>query len=460
MKFNAVGVKKELFKMTHSKRHRPLMRLSQFRYIVWLLLIYFLSQTVAAIAQESVKTVPADSVEFYRHKYRGKKPWEHIVSFPGTVASVPFVLAFKGIAKLASIGFDQGAIRQTLDSMTIQNGTLGIRPRFTARDGYGVMLFKKGLISANSALFVSATATIHSRQTYRLWWRDVEFSGGLFFADLFVRYRKLLGENFYGIGPDAISSNRSNYDYELFMSEFSFGVRPVKGVAIRAALGFDANNILNGSDDDFPTTQELFGESDLPGLIESPNFFVPQLLIKVDTRNREGHALSGVESYLAGKIYKQTNGDQFDFWKLTYSLRKYLHLFENRVLLLRFTAEMTEPFSDKEIPFYYLATLGHHATMRGFKRGRFFDRDLLLLSAEYRIPMWHHFTTSFFVDAGQVAGNIVRDFQLDEFRYGYGTGLRYWTAHDFRASLEFGFSEDGFRIYLSTNFDFPKRRRD
>jgi len=427
--------------------------------IFCLFLILFSLQVSSGFTQETVQA-NSDSVRYYRHKYSGKKMWEHIVSFPGTVASAPIFLLFKGIAKLTSIGFDDAAIRSTLDFLTSHNGSLGIRPRFTGRDGYGVMVFKKGLLSRRSIIFLSATATVNGRQTYRLWWRDLNFFKGRIFADVFVRYRKLLGENFYGLGPDAVKANRSNYDYELFISEMTAGVRPAKNIAISAALGFDANKILAGSNGELPTTQDLFGNSNLPGLFDRPNLFVPQFMIKVDTRNRKGNPSSGMESYLSGKIYKQTNGDRYDFWKMTFALRKYVHLFRNRVLLLRFTTEMTEPFADKEIPFYYLSTLGHHETMRGFRRGRFFDRDLLLTSLEYRIPTWYHFDTAFFVDAGQVANNIFRDFQLDKFHYGYGIGIRYWTRKDFGVTFEVGFSEDDVRIYLSTNLIFPKRRKD
>ena len=73
-----------------------------------------------------------------------------------------------------------------------------------------------------------------------------------------------------------------------------------------------------------------------------------------------------------------------------------------------------------DVPFYMLYTLGGsgglksfrpdllgsdgtRATLRGFRNYRFRDRNLVLMQAEYRIPVHKYVHTTVFVDAGQVA---------------------------------------------------------
>jgi outer membrane protein assembly factor BamA len=46
---------------------------------------------------------------------------------------------------------------------------------------------------------------------------------------------------------------------------------------------------------------------------------------------------------------------------------------------------------------------GTRASLRGFRNYRFRDRDLVLMQAEYRIPVHRHVHTTVFVDSGQVA---------------------------------------------------------
>ena len=76
--------------------------------------------------------------------------------------------------------------------------------------------------------------------------------------------------------------------------------------------------------------------------------------------------------------------------------------------------------SNGDVPYYMLYTLGGtgglkafrpdmlgsdgtRATLRGFRNYRFRDRDLVLMQAEYRIPLHEQIHSTVFVEAGQVA---------------------------------------------------------
>jgi outer membrane translocation and assembly module TamA len=53
-----------------------------------------------------------------------------------------------------------------------------------------------------------------------------------------------------------------------------------------------------------------------------------------------------------------------------------------------------------------IGTDGTRATLRGFRSYRFRDRNLVLMQAEYRIPIHKYVHTTVFVDAGQVAPRV------------------------------------------------------
>ncbi|MCH7675620.1 BamA/TamA family outer membrane protein [candidate division KSB1 bacterium] len=420
--------------------------------IMLFVLLAFLWSTSPSFGQRTKQLTknPAksDSVKILRKKYRAKKTWEQLVSLPGTLVSLPLVLFFKLNEELVGYTYEHKLVPRALGFLTSDDGEWGLRPRYTTRSGYGIKLFRKGLISEQSNLNLTLTGTTHGRQSYRLWFKNVDFLNGVLFGEGLIRYRKLLGENFYGIGNDTPTSNRSNYDHKLLTSEITLGVRPSKAFALSVVAGYDYNKILEGSNNDSPPTQEKFGESNLPGLREKVKVFRYKLGLHLDTRNRPGNTSSGNESLLTGTVFKQKDGDRFDFWKISADIRQYIHLFHNRVLVLRLASEITEPFANKEIPFYYLSTLGLHDSIRGYRRGRFYDRDFLITTLEYRIPFWYSVDTMLFVDAGQVASDILHDFKLNKFQFGYGLGFRLWSEEGFVASIELGLSDEKVRISL------------
>jgi hypothetical protein len=94
---------------------------------------------------------------------------------------------------------------------------------------------------------------------------------------------------------------------------------------------------------------------------------------------------------------------------------------------------MTFTPDGNEVPFFLQPTLGGkarlvsvhedligsdgtRATLRGYRSLRFRDRNLLLLQAEYRIPIWGPFDTTVFIDAGKVAGRPA-DVNLADLRH-------------------------------------------
>ena len=112
---------------------------------------------------------------------------------------------------------------------------------------------------------------------------------------------------------------------------------------------------------------------------------------------------------------------------------------------------MTEPLSDKEIPFFYLSEVGRKEKIRGYKHGRYRDRDLLYGTIEYRYPIWRRMDAAFFFDAGKVTPDISEGLPEGDLQYSYGMSLRLWSPGELISKLDIGKSRDIFFVYFNLN---------
>ncbi|MEE9168452.1 MAG: BamA/TamA family outer membrane protein, partial [bacterium] len=168
----------------------------------------------------------------------------------------------------------------------------------------------------------------------------------------------------------------------------------------------------------------------------------------IDTRDNRAITRSGWEVNVRSGIANQVDGDEFKYWNLQADIRRHIHMFYDRRLILRLAAERVRPLSGKDIPFFDLSELGRRETIRGFPRGRFRDRDMLMASIEYRYPIWHYFDWILFVDGGQVSPDILNDVDLNDFSFTYGSGFLIRGNEDPVLHISVGVSKDQVRFYV------------
>ena len=101
-----------------------------------------------------------------------------------------------------------------------------------------------------------------------------------------------------------------------------------------------------------------------------------------------------------------------------------------------------------EIPFYMRPHIGGASTLRGFALDRFYGRNLMMLSLEYRYGIHPNFQVSIFHDAGQI---FDRESELTWFNWhrNYGISLRLHSHYRTILRLEYGRSREGSAIHLS-----------
>ncbi len=231
--------------------------------------------------------------------------------------------------------------------------------------------------------------------------------------------------DYFGIGPDTDFDNRSAFR----LRETAFGTRGWFRVipAVRVGGGVSAYmpDLGRSNSSKIPPIDVVFPDESVPVLAGQPRFsryrgFIEFLHPVLDnpeslddlSRYRGAYqvAFEEVRDHDSGR-------HNLHRWELETQQRIPGFRSNQRLTLHGFLASTN---NSADVPFYLLYTLGGtgglktfrpdmlggdgtRATLRGFRNFRFRDRDLVLMQAEYRIPVHKYVHTSVFVDTGQVA---------------------------------------------------------
>jgi hypothetical protein len=229
--------------------------------------------------------------------------------------------------------------------------------------------------------------------------------------------------DFFGIGPQSVFEDRSAYRQR----EHTFGTRGwfhvAPAVRVGGTLAAYMTDLGPGRSPAVRSIEEVFTPAAVPGFNAQQTFgryrgfveltnptVVDQALEPEQYRGRYQFAVEAVRDHSEGA--NNFNRLETDVQQRIPGIRP-----GQRLTLHGFVAT-THGVDD--VPFYMLYTLGGsgglksfrpdllgsdgtRASLRGFRNYRFRDRNLLLMQAEYRIPVHKYVHTSVFVDAGQVA---------------------------------------------------------
>lgn len=425
-------------------------------YCTWFVIVFV---ALPALSQGMVEGTKPDSTEVQLSEYPKRMPrketWEHIVSLPGTMVLYPLKLGYKGVNELVTGLLIPQRVGAVYDFLHSDDGLRAADPTYKSRTGAGFKIYQKNLINEGSKLDFKATVGIRFRQEYELNFKRIRPLGNALRSSLLIRYRLLPDEYFYGIGPKTHKDDRSNFLQEQTFLSVNFGRAVGRKLDIVTTFSFEQNNIRKGKHPDYESTTELYPLAELPGLERGVKLLGVDAEMTYDSRNVKGRPTSGQEIMIGGGLFSQISDGEYGFWKARVELKQYIHLFFQRTLMLRLAGEMTEPISNKVVPFYYMSELGRSETIRGFNRGRFRDLDMVLGSVEYYYPVLFANEGSvdafLFCDAGQVNTDIFEDFQLRDVQVGYGFGLRFSGEFAEALRVMVGRSKEQMRFYLEFN---------
>jgi outer membrane protein assembly factor BamA len=263
-----------------------------------------------------------------------------------------------------------------------------------------------------------------------------------------VNFHYFPQEDFYGIGPGSNRQDVSDYLYQCLSIEGVGGVQFTKWLGWSLRGGLLAVNIQPGTDERKPDVQALFTPGSTPGLSNSPDFLHIETGLLADYRDKPGDAHKGGMIGLILGHFDDRGSDQFGFERISVETRQYVPLWSDyRTLAVRFLTSFDRPSSGSEVPFYLMESLGGSNSLRGFPEYRFRDRNLLLMSAEYRWDAAEFLEMALFYDTGKVFSRP-GDFDFTGLEKGYGGGLRIKRSGTIFLRLELGHSREGNQVHF------------
>ncbi|HVU01698.1 MAG TPA: BamA/TamA family outer membrane protein [Polyangiaceae bacterium] len=251
-------------------------------------------------------------------------------------------------------------------------------------------------------------------------------------------------DSFWGIGPRTPDSAEERYLRQRFRFRGAANRRLYK----RLYVGLYTELTL--FDGTYSDPNGLFARTDVPG--ERGGFTAglgPSW--SIDTRDNTVATRSGTLLAFTWLGYDRGLGSRYEFWRAVTEARQFFPVGTDSALGLRYYGEFQGGF----VPFYQNAMLGGDELLRGYFMGRYRDKDLLALEAEYRFPIYWRFGGVTFAGAGEVADHA-KDLASVPVRWAVGGGLRLSlnTEERLNLRLDAGFGPDTYGIYFTAREAF------
>jgi hypothetical protein len=255
---------------------------------------------------------------------------------------------------------------------------------------------------------------------------------------LFQNYPRL----YYGMGSDTPDSAEEQYNYNQFLIEPIF-LKQMFHRYLFIGAGFRYNHIYN-------TDIEADGliAANRPDGFDGSTSVGVEAAVLYDSRSNILNAQDGWYFEFTRGQYGKVLGGTNNFNLTRFDLRHYIDVSpeNNDVLAFQFTGRL----SRGDLPFSEFSFLGSSETMRGYREGRFVDRDMLTTQMEYR----KRFKDSRwglvgFAGTGDVYNNV-EEFQFKNLKPNYGFGARFMIDKKENLNLRFdvGFGRGTNNFYL------------
>ncbi len=193
---------------------------------------------------------------------------------------------------------------------------------------------------------------------------------------------------------------------------------------------------------------EKGGMIDTLGLLGSMGVVTSSLGLAMALENRDSLFFPTKGYYIESKalFFRTYFGSDVDFFRFDLDLRYYISFVKRQVLALNAILNHTSG----DVPIQMMPKLGNYQMMRGYPMGKFTDKDLWAVQAEYRMPVWWKIGASVFVGIGQVAPEVSK-FNSNDIKIAFGYGLRYLLdkAQHLNVRLDIAHSIEGTFAYFT-----------
>jgi len=315
--------------------------------------------------------------------------------------------------------------------------------------------FRKTDLAAGALNFqTSAQASFVGYQKYQLGLSAPALAKSRIFLAFNFTQNNFPQEDFFGVGSDSATENRTSYRLETTEYSGSVGFRPVSKLELGGRGAIFNTNVGHGTDLRFPSTEEVFEPNTTPGLDRQPHYEYGGGFAKYDFRDHPGNPRSGGLYEIEGGYYHDRDLGLYSFRRWRVEVQQYIPFFnERRVIAFRGKLESTNADSTQLVPFFLMPTVGGSEDLRGYREFRFRDKNAVVFNLEYRWEAFSGLDMALFGDAGNVFKNV-DDIRLSNLKTSYGFGFRFNTEQSVFWRIDFGFSREGMRPFVKFNHVF------
>jgi len=251
---------------------------------------------------------------------------------------------------------------------------------------------------------------------------------------------------FYGIGNDTPDSCEEGYTPYQISIEAAVWKKIVPRHDIYAGLVYNFDHYRFEEFD--PAGRLIAG--DVPGS-RGGTLSGIGLQFKWDDRDNVFTPRRGRQFSLSASLYNSLFAGDYNYAKIQVDLRQFFPLFESHVLAVQGVLRTTAG----TVPFIALPKIGSDSVMRGYYSGRYRDKTMAAVQAEYRFPVWWRFGLVAFGGFGDVAKDLGH-LTPRRFKFSAGWGIRFKVNPKEGATirLDFGYGKGVSGMYLTAGEAF------
>lgn len=240
---------------------------------------------------------------------------------------------------------------------------------------------------------------------------SIYFPGERFIVNHQLSYSSF-PDKFWGLGKIAPDSNKESYKFK----QYYVYLHPQRLVGRSLFLGlvYEFQRV-------FDTQYPAGGLLDKENILGRNGYHVSGLGLSFtyDTRNNAFSPDRGSMMQFYFDHFASILGSDYQYTNFALDFRQFVRIHKQQVLALQAYGF----FTDGDVPLRSLPPLGGANSMRGYYQGRFRDKNLAVIQAEYRMPLYRRFGAVAFGDIGNV-GPTMADLNFQYLKYSYGGGLR------------------------------------
>lgn len=259
--------------------------------------------------------------------------------------------------------------------------------------------------------------------------------GEISYYDYFYQY--------FGIGNNTLFKDEELYSANFPRIQINYLRKWKSKIFLGGYYHFDFYNISKIEEDGILENSAVVGKD---GSVISRL----GLLVRYDSRDQIFYPTEGSFATLDFAFNTETLGATSNYQGLSLDVSQYYSINRN---IFAFNVWTAKQFGD--VPFQDLLPLGGGKKARGIVKGRYREKTIALLQAEYRFPIWKRFLGAAFLSYGNVGESYGTIFS-NKWKLNYGGGLRFILDKENQSNIrvDIASGSDEINFYFTVNEAF------